>query len=78
MDLLILLLLWFSFASFVTLHVALAFTIGQRRGMLRAWLCLLVLPLMPYFGFSVAAKTRSVLWGLILLTYLVLLYFATR
>lgn len=78
MDLAILLLLWLSFASLVTLHVALSMTVGHRRGKLLGWLALLAVPLAPYLGFTANAKTRSGVWCLLLASYLVLLFFATR
>jgi hypothetical protein len=77
-DFIILCLLWLSFASLVTLHVALAFVIGGRLGKLRGWLALLAFPLLPYFGVVAQARTRSLVWVFLLLSYAVLLFFATR
>lgn len=78
MDFAILLLLWLTFASLSTLHVALAFAIGQRLGKLRGWLAFLAFPVAPYFGIMAGAKTRAFVWCLLLLSYLALLFFAMR
>jgi hypothetical protein len=77
-DFTILLLLWLSFSSLTTLHVVLAFAIGQRLGKPRGWLALLVFPLAPYFGFVAKVKLPSLLWCVLLLAYAVLLFVATR
>ncbi|HEY5961311.1 MAG TPA: hypothetical protein VIV60_32360 [Polyangiaceae bacterium] len=78
MDYAILLLLWLSFASASTLHVALAYVIGQRLGKLRGWLSLLGFPLAPYFGWRAGAKTWSALWCILVLLYFGLLLVASR
>lgn len=78
LDFAILLLLWLSFASLTTLHVALAFVIGQRLGKLHGWLALLAFPVAPYFAYLARAKSRSFAWCLLFLSYSILLFFATR
>jgi hypothetical protein len=77
-DYAILLLLWLSFASATTLHVALAYVIGQRLGKLRGWLSLLGFPLAPYFGWLAGAKNWSLLWCVLSLAYVGLLLLASR
>lgn len=71
-------LLWVCFASLVTVHVALALTVGQRRGGVWGWLGLLMAPLLPYLGLKVAAKKGTLLWSTLLIGYLVLLLLAVR
>ena len=77
-DFAILMLIWLSFSSLATLHVVLAFAIGQRLGKPRGWLSLLVFPLAPYFGFVARVKSKSLLWCVLLLGYAALLFVGTR
>jgi hypothetical protein len=77
-DYALLLLLWLSFAGATTLHVALAYAIGQRLGKLRGWLALLAFPLAPYLGWIAGARFRSGLWCVFSATYFGFLLVATR
>lgn len=78
MDFVLLFLLWLSFASLSTLHVALAFVVGQRLGPLQGWLGLLAFPLAPYFGLRAGLKWRPGIWCLLVVCYSVLLFLAAR
>jgi hypothetical protein len=77
-DIAILLLVWLSFATWLTLHVVLAIVVGKQKGTLFGLLGLLVVPLLPWFGFAIRAKWRSVAWLIVAVFYGVLLFLATR
>lgn len=78
MDFVLLLLLWACFAGLITVHVALAVSVGQRRGPLWGWLGLLLFPLLPYFAFKANVSARAFLWLVLALAYPALLILAMR
>jgi hypothetical protein len=66
-DHVVLVLLVVSFASLVTVHVALAFGLAMRRPRWRGAVAFLLPPLAPYWGMRV----RSLLWLIALASYVV-------
>lgn len=74
-------LLLILFATWITVHLSLAFTLLLQRE--QRWRALVLLfPvtvwLAPYWGYQRGLRIRPVLWGLSALTYLIALWFALR
>jgi hypothetical protein len=70
-DAFLLIVIVASFSLLATTHVALAAGLLGRKPRLRGLLALLVPPVAPYFGIRERMWTRSILWGLSLVVYIV-------
>jgi hypothetical protein len=70
-DHVVLVLLVVSFASLVTVHVALAFGLAMRRPRWRGAVAFLLPPLAPYWGMLERMRVRSLLWLIALASYVV-------
>jgi hypothetical protein len=77
-DIALLLLVCLSFSAWLSLHVALAITVGKRLGAPQGWLSFVAIPFSPYLGWRAGAKTQSVIWTLLVTTYASLLFCASR
>jgi hypothetical protein len=77
-DIALLLLVWLSFATWLSLHVILAVAVRRQNGRLKALAGFLGAPLMPLFGFAIGAKKRSLAWLISCALYGILLFFASR
>jgi hypothetical protein len=69
MDLIVTAAVILSFATLVTVHVALAAGLGARGPWWRAPVSLVVVPLAPYWGFQQKMRARAVLWAVALIVY---------
>ena len=61
-DIAVLIALVVSFATLITVHVALAIGLTLNRPRWRGPLALVVPPLAPYWGMEVGMKRRAALW----------------
>jgi len=61
-DVAVLIALLFSFATLVTVHVALAFGLTLEKPRWRGPLALVVPPLAPYWGMEAGMKKRAAVW----------------
>jgi hypothetical protein len=77
-DILHLLLIWLTFATWISIHVSLSVTIGSAIGSAQGWLSMLCPPMAPVFGFQAGARGKSLVWLLVGASYLSLLFFASR
>ena len=78
MDIALLILLWLSFTSFLSLHVLLAIAVGKALGPFKGALSLLAFPVAPYFGLRSGARKRSAAWLVVGTAYVLCLFFALR
>jgi hypothetical protein len=73
MDALVMLAIVASFATLVTVHVALCAALAARRPFWQAAVALAVPPLAPYWGFSEKLRVRAGLWCVAAALYVVTL-----
>ncbi len=68
-DVVLTVAVWLAFASFVTVHVALAAGLIARKPRWQGAVSLVIVPLAPVFGFSQRLRVRSVLWIALAVAY---------
>lgn len=67
-----------SFATWITLHVAVVSALARRMPRWRAPIALVIVPLAPLFAFRAGVKRRAIAWSASFVVYLVALALAWR
>ncbi len=62
-------LLVLFFAAWVTVHVALSYSVGKRGLSAMGWLALLVIPVAPWLGLRLGLRWQSITWLALLCLY---------
>jgi hypothetical protein len=77
-DATILAVLLVAFASLVTAHLTLVFSLSRRAPRWRGPVALVVAPLAPWWGWRERMRARGVAWAAAAVLYLVALALASR